>query len=316
MFRTIQLFWMPNHRRAEACAEEAERYLVSRGVTVLRPEDMDSDRFPAAQPQDADPVQVPAAQPQDADPDRIPQLMITFGGDGTLLGGARRALQMDIPLMGINLGTIGFLTEEEPSRLQEALERILQGAYMMEERFLLEAVVVPAEEHLPQAEPHPGEELPRTSELSSAGTRLFALNDVVVSRGGFARLIRTECTVNGEPYGVFTADGLVVSTPTGSTGYNLSAGGPIVEPGMDCMIITPICPHSLQHCSSVISSRSEIRISLCPDRSQSAVLQIDGQSVADLRAGDEIVIRGTDRKMRLLRLHPYSFFTRIRKKIF
>ena len=121
--------------------------------------------------------------------------------------------------------------------------------------------------------------------------------------------------MNQKEYGVFTADGIIVATPTGSTGYSLSAGGPIVEPGMNCMIITPVCAHSMQHCPCVVSEKSRIRLLLKPEREQTAELQIDGQSRGTLEAGDEILVSGTKKTIRLIRLHSYDFFSLMRRKL-
>ena len=217
-------------------------------------------------------------------------LIMTFGGDGTFLTGARMAMEHEIPLMGINLGTVGFLTEEEPEHLTECLQAILNGETQVEERFLLE-VKLPGGEIVP------------------------ALNDAVVTRGGFARLIQVECRVNGESFGTFTADGMIAATPTGSTGYSLSAGGPIVQPGMNCIILTPVCAHSLQTCPCVVAETSEISFRLYPERKQTAELQIDGMDCAKLEAGDEIIITGSGRKICLLRIHPYHFFSLVRSKL-
>ncbi len=217
--------------------------------------------------------------------------ILTFGGDGTFLTGARIAMAQNIPIMGINLGTVGFLTEEEPEHLRECLQAILDGKYQIEERFLLNV----------QA---PGRK-----------EKFCALNDAVITRGGFARLIRVECRVNGEQYGVFTADGMIAATPTGSTGYSLSAGGPIVQPGMDCILLTPVCAHSLQKCPCVVSGNSDIRLRLLPERQQTAELQIDGMDRGKLKAGDEIIVTGSEKKIRLLRIHPFHFFTLLQNKL-
>ncbi len=218
-------------------------------------------------------------------------LILTFGGDGTFLIGARKAMEYGIPLMGINLGTMGFLTEEEPEHLTECLQAILNQEYQIEERFLLQV------------------KIPRT------GRSFFALNDAVITRGGFARLIQVECSVNGEQFGIFTADGMIAATPTGSTGYSLSAGGPIVQPGMDCIVLTPVCAHSLQTCPCIVSGSSEILFRLLPERKQTAELQIDGMDRGKLEAGDEVLITGSDRRIRLLRIHPFHFFTLLRGKL-
>lgn len=220
-----------------------------------------------------------------------PDLIVTFGGDGTLLIGARFALKYDIPLLGINLGTVGFLTEEDPAHLEEALEAIVEGRFQIETRSLLQVC------------------------NSRTGETYIALNDAVITRGGYARLIRVDASVNRKEYASFTADGIIAATPTGSTGYSLSAGGPIVEPGMNCIIITPVCPHSLQHCPCIVSENANIRFLLNPDREQTAELQIDGQNMGSLQAGDEIHVSGTEKKIRLIRLHSYDFFGLMRQKL-
>ena len=265
MIRTVGLILNPKNREAVRCSELAAAFLRKNHIA--------------------------AVNPQTQEPDAEPDLIVSFGGDGTLLTGAGYAVRYDIPLIGINLGTVGFLTEEVPEKLEEALKAIIEGQYQIEARSLL-----------------------RVRQLKS-GKEYCALNDTVVTRGGYARLIRVDALVNGKEYGAFTADGLIVATPTGSTGYSLSAGGPIVEPGMSCMIITPVCAHSMQHCPCVVSDQSEIRLILNPDREQTAELQIDGKSRGMLTSGDEIVITGTDRKVKLIRLHSYDFFGLVRRKL-
>lgn len=235
--------------------------------------------------------QIPFFDPQTEKGSVKPDIIVTFGGDGTLLIGARYALQYDIPLLGINLGTVGFLTEEDPDHLEEAFTAIMEGKYQIESRSLL-----------------------RISN-SQTGESYYALNDAVITRGGYARLIRVDVSVDGKEYGTFTADGIIVATPTGSTGYSLSAGGPIVEPGMNCMIITPVCAHSMIHCPCIVSETSDIQLKLNQDREQTAELQIDGQNRGSLCSGNEIHVSGTEKKIRLIRLHPYDFFGLTRRKL-
>lgn len=218
-------------------------------------------------------------------------LILSFGGDGTLLSAARYAMDYDVPLLGINLGTVGFLTESEPGKMEEALEKVIAGEYEIEIRSLLKVIN------------------PNTNEV------FYAFNDAVISRGGYARLIQVETRVNGQEYGFFTADGIIVATPTGSTGYSLSAGGPIVEPSMNCMIITPICAHSMQHCPCVVSGTSRILLRLDTRREQTAELQIDGKNRGMLNAGNEIMVSGTQKQIRLIRLRPYDFFGLIHRKL-
>ncbi len=220
-----------------------------------------------------------------------PDMIVTFGGDGTFLNGAHYAMDYCVPLLGINLGTVGFLTEEEPEKIPQAVEAILRNEYQLEERSLLQV------------------------DGFDAGFRQLALNDAVITRGGYARLIRVESFINDEMYSVFTADGIIVATPTGSTGYSLSAGGPLIEPDMNCMIITPVCPHSLYQRPCVVSGHSAIRLRLSEDRSQSAELQIDGKSRLKLRAGEEIMITGSEKTLKLVRLRQFEFFNILRKKL-
>ena len=220
-----------------------------------------------------------------------PDVIITFGGDGTLLIGARYALQYDTPLLGINLGTVGFLTEEDPDHLEDALNALISSNYQIETRSIL---------HITN---------------TRSGASFHALNDAVITRGGYARLIRVDVSVDGKTYGTFTADGMIVATPTGSTGYSLSAGGPIVEPGVPCMIITPVCPHSMQHCPCIVSEHADICLLLRKEREQTAELQIDGKNMGSLTAGDEIHVTGAKKKIRLIRLHFYDFFGLTRRKL-
>lgn len=263
----IGLLANPDRAGASRLAEETCAFFLNRGTETVR------------------------LTMNEQEPERKPDLILTFGGDGTLLIGARYAMKYNIPLMGINLGTVGFLTEAEPDHLQEALEALIQGKYRNEERMLLSVC------------------------NRKTGQCYHALNDVVVTRGGYARLIRVECTVNGEPVGVFTSDGMIAATPTGSTGYSLSAGGPIVEPGMNCITLTPVCAHSLQKCPCIVSGHADIRFRLQPERKQTAELQIDGINRGTLEAGDEITVTGADRTISLVRLYPYHFYSLLHTKL-
>ena len=265
MFHRVGLVFFSGKAKSEAAANKAQRFLKTMGCETV---------FPFA----------------DADPGRL-DLVITFGGDGTLLAGAGLALKNDVPLLGFNLGTVGFLTEAEPSALEDVLTKIINGRYQTEQRSLLNI------------------------QNEKTGAVYTALNDAVITRGGYARIIQISSYVNGKPHEFYTADGIIVATPTGSTGYSLSAGGPVVEPGMSCMIITPVCAHSLNHCSTIVSDTSEVRIVLKEGRQQTAELQVDGRGMSTLEGGDSVIIRGSDRKLQLIRTQPYDFFDLMRRKL-
>ncbi|MCH5286007.1 MAG: NAD(+)/NADH kinase [Christensenellaceae bacterium] len=218
-----------------------------------------------------------------------PDALVSLGGDGTILRGVQYAVQWNVPLLGVNLGRKGFLAEIEPQGLEDALKRLIAGEYTLEERPLLS--------------------------VSFGGGRWHALNDVVVSRGGYARLIGVTTLVDGEMAGRYLADGVIVATPTGSTGYSLSAGGPVVSPRVDCMVVTPVCAHSLQHRPCVVGGSSVIRLELDSDEEQTASLQVDGQSRAELTAGMSVEISRSEEKVRFVRVQPEQFFGLVRGKL-
>lgn len=216
-------------------------------------------------------------------------MLLTLGGDGTLLRGVQHAFRWNAPLLGVNLGRVGFLTEAEPDEVEAALQAVLDGEYTIDERRVLHV---------------------------SAGDRHWhALNDAVLSRGGSARLTTINAWVDGELSGRYVADGVIVSTPTGSTGYSLSAGGPIISPQVDCMLITPICAHTLQHRPTVVQGGAEIALELAPEDAQTASIQVDGQACMELTSGMKAFIRMDARPIRLVRLKPQNFFQLVRDKL-
>lgn len=216
-------------------------------------------------------------------------LVISLGGDGTFLRGAQVALRWDAALLGVNLGRVGFLAEVEPDALEASLGAVIRGEYDTETRPVLR--------------------------VQSAGNTWYALNDVVISRGGYSRLITIDALVDGDSAGRYIADGVIVATPTGSTGYCLSAGGPVVSPKVDCMIITPICAHTLQHRPCVVNGSADIRLELLPDAEQSAALEVDGQSRLVLTAGTHVHVRRDERDLRVIKLRERRFFQLVRDKL-
>ena len=216
-------------------------------------------------------------------------IIVSIGGDGTLLRGMQHAFRWEAALLGVNMGRVGFLTEAEPGDIEAALEAVINGEYEVETRPVLH--------------------------ISAGAQHWHALNDVVLSRGGRARLTTINAWVDGELSGRYVADGVVVATPTGSTGYSLSAGGPIVSPKVECMVITPICAHTLQHRPTVVHGGAEIVLELNPDDQQTASLQVDGQSCMELESGMRALIRMDTRAVKLIRIKPQNFFQLVRDKL-
>lgn len=272
--KRIGLMVHGKRKDAVACAAKATLFLQGAGIAVQAEDDA------AACLEGVTPF---------SHAEEKPDAILSLGGDGTLLRGAQAAVKWDVPLLGVNLGRVGFLAEAEPEDINDVLRCLLDGQYTLEERGLLD--------------------------VQANGQRWLALNDVVVSRGGYSRLITLEALVDGERAGRYIADGLVVTTPTGSTGYSLSAGGPIVSPHVDCMVITPICAHSLQHRPCVVPGSAEIRLQLGADAEQRACLQVDGQSCADLAGGSCISIGRAAERIQLVRTQPAHFFQLVRDKL-
>ena len=225
------------------------------------------------------------------------ECVLVLGGDGTLLQAARELLQRHIPLLGINLGTLGFLTSAEKSELPKCLDSVLDDSCSIDERMMLEGVAY-----------HGSEKIQMN----------IALNDVIIARAGFSRLVELKIYVYGELLSIYNADGIIVSTPTGSTGYSLSAGGPIIFPQTDVIVITPICPHSLQARSLVVSGEDRIMIEIGRRRKtqkEEAMVTFDGRSAQELETGDRIEIYKAQETTQLIRLKGRSFYQVLQNKI-
>ena len=225
------------------------------------------------------------------------ECVLVLGGDGTLLQAARELLQRHIPLLGINLGTLGFLTSAEKSELPKCLDSVLDDSCSIDERMMLEGVAY-----------HGSEKIQMN----------IALNDVIIARAGFSRLVELKIYVNGDLLSIYNADGIIVSTPTGSTGYSLSAGGPIIFPQTDVIVITPICPHSLQARSLVVSGEDRIMIEIGRRRKtqkEEAMVTFDGRSAQELETGDRIEIYKAQETTQLIRLKGRSFYQVLQNKI-
>ena len=219
--------------------------------------------------------------------------LIVLGGDGTILSCARQASVFNVPIMGINLGTLGFLAEIEVGEIDAALNKLLNGDYVVEERFMLDASIIRS---------------------GNSVAEVSALNDIVVSRSSYRRIISVDVYVDDSFAGHYDGDGLIVSTPTGSTGYNLSAGGPIADSSLFVSIITPICPHSSFSRPIVVPGTKTVKICLRDNFSQCSMLTTDGQSGMDLEADDVVVIKASERKTGLIRVTDMDFYDKLCKK--
>ncbi|MBI5800744.1 MAG: NAD(+)/NADH kinase [Verrucomicrobia bacterium] len=223
---------------------------------------------------------------------RVADLLLVFGGDGTMLRAARDTADAGTPLLGVNIGGLGFLTAISAGQFATQLRAVWQGSFTLETRPLIEA----------------------SGSLGGLFLSRAALNDFVVSRGSGSRLIELEVTVDGEELTRYRCDGLIVSSPTGSTAYSLAAGGAIVSPRAEVFTITPICPHTLSNRSVVVSLQSAIGIRALSGRIE-ALLSADGEVVAPLAAGETVLIRRSTRAVRLLHLAGDSFFRTLRQKL-
>lgn len=220
-------------------------------------------------------------------------MIITLGGDGTLLNVARQSCEFEVPILGINLGHLGFLAEAEVGDMYQVLEKILSGEYKIERRMMLEAYV---------------------EKDNIYHEKFIALNDIGITRGTFSRIISSSVYINNNFVDIYSADGLVICSPTGSTAYSLSAGGPIVSPDVKVIIITPICPHSLHSRSIVVSDEDTVKIEIS-DNSIEVMLTVDGQHGYKLKPGDTVTVKKSNNFTNLVKLNERGFFDVLRSKI-
>ncbi len=221
-------------------------------------------------------------------------LLVTLGGDGTLLRGARLVAAAGVPVLGINLGHLGFLTSAPREEIETALERWRAGEFEIDARMVLAV----------HAEDGDGR----------AGKLHLALNDAVLHKGGAARVIRLSMRAQRDVVGSYSADGIILATPTGSTAYSLSAGGPIVSPSVDCIIATPICPHTLGVRPLILPADETITVEVLSP-TEELILTIDGQEHERLVPGQKVVARRADEPVRLVRFAGQTFFQTLRRKL-
>lgn len=260
-----------------------EKFFAQKGVVTDRILGSDSAKFPGE-------VQEAGIDWENADG------MLVLGGDGTMLHAAGLG-KGRIPLVGVNMGTLGYMAEIELSGLEQALERLAGGDYILENRMMLQGSV-----------------------FSAAGTfaENWALNDIVISRSGSLQILKFNIYVNGQLLHDYQADGVIITTATGSTGYNLSAGGPIVEPKANLILLTPICPHTLNQRSIILSPEDEIDIEISQGRDgnrQMVEASFDGGNAITLQTGDKIHIVRAEKTTRFIRLSQVSFLEALHRKL-
>ena len=230
----------------------------------------------------------PASVPADT------EAVIVLGGDGTLLNVARRVAKRGIPILGINLGTLGYLAEIEREDMEGCLSKFLNGEYRLENRYMLDAEVFRGEDKIAD---------------------FCALNDIVVSSASYKRVIFMDLLVDDHPVDAYAADGIVMSTPTGSTAYSLSAGGPIVDSSMALTVVTPVCPHTLSSRPMILPKERTVTVIVRGRFSQCSVLTVDGQDGVELLPDDRIVVKGSAHTTKLIKINEHSFYEILRKKI-
>ena len=231
-------------------------------------------------------------------PDQSVEGIIVLGGDGTLLRAAREYLGMNIPMIGVNLGTLGYLAEVEKDQIDAALDSLIEDKYEVESRMMLSGISVIS---------------------GSSMEPMIALNDIVINRKGALHVIHFKIYVNGQLLSSYSADGMIISTPTGSTAYNLSAGGPIVEPRARLIMMTPVCSHTLANNRTIILAADDIiDIEIAeykPGEKQEVSASFDGRHPVNLNEGDKIRIIRSDKVTKILKLSKVSFLETLQKKM-
>ncbi|WP_243371932.1 NAD(+)/NADH kinase [Geotalea sp. SG265] len=278
--KKIAIFAKVHDPRCVGIAEELIEWLVAKGLSPMVESHL-AKHVGSAYSAERQDIQ------EEAD------LVVVLGGDGTLISVARLVGDRQVPILGVNLGSLGFLTEITLAEMYPALERCLKGDYEVSGRMMLRVSL-----H------REGEEI--------EGHQV--LNDVVINKGALARIIDLETEVDGRYLSTFKADGLIISTPTGSTGYSLSANGPIVHPQLDCLLMTPICPHTLTNRPIVVAGDALISITL-QSVNEDVFLTLDGQVGFELKHGDQICIQRAEHQTRLVQSRSKDYFEVLRTKL-
>ena len=279
--KRVGLVAKPDAAEAQRVVRQLVEWLTARGLTVV----LEKETAALA----------PSASVTSASKSDLPgqvEALIVLGGDGTLLSMARAVGDLGVPILGVNLGVLGFLTATTLEEMLPALEALLAGGMAVEERMMLAARVVRS---------------------GQATGEYIALNDVVITKSAMSRIIDLAVSVDGRHATAYRADGLIISTPTGSTAYNLSAGGPILFPTMDAVVLTPIAPHTLSNRPIVLPGAQRIDVTLRVD--QEVMLTMDGQVGVPLRERDVVEVQKARARIRLLRFAQKDFFSVLRTKL-
>ena len=279
--RTIGIIYKRSFELARLEAQKLENWLKAKGLAVFSEEVSGGENLNSQQ-------DTPSIFPKDMDS------LVVLGGDGTLLGAARTVGQYGIPILGVNIGGLGFLTEIPLKRLYPAVEMMLQGQLEVESRLMLETRV-----------------LRDKSEIC----RFLVLNDVVINKGALARIIDLDVHINDQFLTTFRSDGLIISTPTGSTAYNLSAGGPVLYPTLTNFVVTPICPFSLTNRPIILPDSDIVSIGMGKESEEEVSLTFDGQVGFDFSYGDRVVIHKSKNKIKLMKSPDQTYFEILRAKL-
>jgi NAD+ kinase len=277
--KRVGVFAKRNHPDAAELAARVAAWLQDREVEVFLEEELAKDLGQSGCAE----AEIPS----------MVDMIIVLGGDGTLISVARAIGDQGTPILGVNLGSLGFLTEITRQELFQVLNQVLEGNYNVSDRLMLEAVV---------------------SRNGSVANSYRLLNDVVINKGALARIIDMELYVNESYLTTFKADGLIISSPTGSTAYNMAAGGPIIYPGTDCFVITPICPHMLTNRPMIVPADSTIRIEV-KFNDEDVVLTADGQVGMSLKGGDIVEVHRSTNRTRLILSPDKEYFEVLRTKL-
>jgi NAD+ kinase len=280
-FKTVALWGRLGEHSVTEPALQILAHLRQRGITVLASLTSDPERTLAA-----------ATHVDERELATRADLVVAIGGDGTLLHAARNVAARKVPLVGINRGRLGFLTDVSPDHMLDALDAILAGDYLDERRLMLAASL----DH-------------------AAGVELFALNDIVLQRGDTGRLLDFTTQVDNTYVNTHRGDGLIVATPTGSTAYALSCGGPIIQPNVDALVMVPICPHTLSDRPLVLPSSSTIRVTLDNAGGSEAHVVCDGEPLARMSPTDVLTINLAKQAVTLLHPRDYNYYELLRSKL-